>query len=195
MQLTLLRPWKRIFTVIVLLTTWAASGQSVFDYARGFAEQADKLLTDLKQGIRTFRYGVDAVEGMLKESEDKECHFKCPDGSIPKKILDYKSTPNGCGTAEIYLRPDELPHKEMNHCCNQHDICYGTCLTKKDKCDTDFRHCLDDVCHKKKGKHKELFLSCKAAAKVFHAGSQYLGCKAFKDAQRSACRCDKNYEL
>lgn len=31
-------------------------------------------------------------------------------------------------------------------CCNEHDICYGTCNKSKMTCDEDFRKCLVDYC-------------------------------------------------
>ena len=38
----------------------------------------------------------------------------------------------------------------MTSCCNAHDICYDTCNSNRDKCDDDFKKCLDVMCEKLK---------------------------------------------
>lgn len=43
--------------------------------------------------------------------------------------------------------PEEaIPLSEMTECCNQHDICYDTCNSDKEKCDFDMRRCLYKIC-------------------------------------------------
>nr|AAT92118.1 putative salivary secreted peptide [Ixodes pacificus] len=188
--------WYRLIAVVFSIATWYVSGQTIFDFARHVTHKAEGFLDELKLGLKTLRYGLNTVEGVLKESKDAECAFKCPNGSLAKPKSGYKPIPNGCGSYGLKFDESGLPHKDMNSCCNRHDICYGTCLATKDDCDSKFLGCLDSVCDKKTGKnHKDKLMSCKAAARALYAGSQYLGCKAFKDAQRQACFCNRKDEL
>lgn len=190
--------WYRIIPVAFSIIVWWASGQTLFDYARHVTHKAESFLDDVKLVIKTFRYGINTVEGVLKDSKDADCVFTCPDGSTPRPKIGYKPNPNGCGTYGLQLDPKELPHKDMNNCCNKHDVCYGTCLVRKEDCDSMFLSCLESVCVKKASrgaKDKDKLLSCKATSKAFYTGSQFLGCKAFKDAQRQSCYCGKRNEL
>ncbi|KAL1441213.1 hypothetical protein MTO96_031261 [Rhipicephalus appendiculatus] len=191
------RGWYRLIPVAVTIIAWLVSGQTIFDYARHLTHQAERYLDDIKFGIKAIRNGLNTVEDVLKDSKEPGCAYKCPDGSLPKPKIGYKADSNGCGAYGFQMEAKELPHKEMNSCCHKHDLCYGTCLADKDECDARFLSCLDIVCDKKAGRsHKDRnSQGCKAAARAFYTGSQYLGCKAYKDAQKQACYCAKKHEL
>ncbi|KAG0414547.1 hypothetical protein HPB47_008319 [Ixodes persulcatus] len=152
--------WYRLIAVVFSIATWYVSGQTIFDFARHVTHKAEGFLDELKLGLKTLRYGLNTVEGVLKESKDAECAFKCPNGLLAKPKSGYKPIPNGCGSYGLKFDESGLPHKDMNSCCNRHDICYGTCLATKDDCDSKFLGCLDSVCDKKTGKnHKDKLMS------------------------------------
>lgn len=72
--------WYRIIPVAFSIIVWWASGQTLFDYARHVTHKAESFLDDVKLVIKTFRYGINTVEGVLKDSKDADCVFTCPDG-------------------------------------------------------------------------------------------------------------------
>lgn len=46
-----------------------------------------------------------------------------------------------------YLTQESVPFiNQFIHCCDEHDICYGTCLNDKDECDLKFKKCLYKRC-------------------------------------------------
>lgn len=55
----------------------------------------------------------------------------------------------------LQIKLDNLPIKDMTKCCDDHDICYGTCGTNKDSCDLEFKRCLYRICDNKLGKIAE----------------------------------------
>lgn len=95
----------------------------------------------------------------------------------------------------LQINHEYLPLTEMTKCCDQHDICYDTCLSDKEKCDLDFKRCLYKYCDGYKNTGITIVNTCKAAAKMLYTGTTTLGCKSFVDAQKQACWCgagDKN---
>lgn len=46
------------------------------------------------------------------------------------------------------ISKEYLPTMDMEHCCNEHDLCYDTCNNDKEMCDLDFRRCLLKICDK-----------------------------------------------
>ncbi len=80
----------------------------------------------------------------------------------------------------------------FNHCCNKHDICYGTCNTPKAECDNTFRECLFSRCVEL-GKTFSFIQSyediCKEAAQVMFNSVIKLGCPAYGKAQKQECVC------
>ncbi len=55
---------------------------------------------------------------------------------------------NGCGPINLnidrFLR--EIGEEILIECCNKHDLCYDTCGKKQLICDTEFLHCMIEVC-------------------------------------------------
>lgn len=53
--------------------------------------------------------------------------------------------------------PRYIPITDLEDCCKEHDICYGTCNKNKDECDEKFKKCLYKICsHFEKMISKEL---------------------------------------
>ena len=54
-------------------------------------------------------------------------------------------------SGNIYIRrcfqiPSYVPTYKLEKCCDDHDICYGTCGKDKEKCDEKFKKCLYGIC-------------------------------------------------
>lgn len=60
----------------------------------------------------------------------------------------YTPSANGCGIVGMKISTEYLPTKDMELCCNEHDLCYDTCNNDKELCDLDFRRCLHKICDK-----------------------------------------------
>lgn len=52
--------------------------------------------------------------------------------------------PNGCGSYGLLAPAEYLP--VITTCCNEHDVCYGTCSKRKTVCDKKFLSCVLRVC-------------------------------------------------
>lgn len=74
-----------------------------------------------------------------------------------------------------------LPNNEIESCCDQHDLCYDQCGTPKQHCDLIFDNCMYNVC----GTDEK----CKKMAMIFSSATKFMGCSAYKDAQKNACLC------
>ena len=99
-----------------------------------YSKKSDnEFLEDL--GAQLFNQGANVLSG---------CKYECPSNrkKIPNKK--HEATPNGCGAYGFKLYLDHLPGIEK--CCDQHDICYGTCNKKKQYCDSAFGSCLTKYC-------------------------------------------------
>lgn len=61
----------------------------------------------------------------------------------------------------MQIAGDFLPYKELEVCCNSHDICYDTCSVtwhyRREKCDIFFKKCLANICA---SKHRTGTLLC-----------------------------------
>uniref|UniRef100_A0A090X7X9 Putative secreted salivary gland peptide n=1 Tax=Ixodes ricinus TaxID=34613 RepID=A0A090X7X9_IXORI len=168
--------WYRLIAVVFSIATWYVSGQTIFDFARHVTHKAEGFLDELKLGLKTLRYGLNTVEGVLKESKDAECAFKCPNGLLAKPRSGYKPIPNGCGSYGLKFDESGLPHKDMNSCCNRHDICYGTCLAHERTTATPSSSvAVDSVCDKKTGQESQGQADelQRPLQRALYAGSQY----------------------
>jgi secretory phospholipase A2 len=150
------------------------------------------VINDVASGVQKLGKGIRQVEEFLDATVDEECIFECPDGGKFQPNPDHKPSSNGCGSLglEDFLTADVLPLEEFVECCDDHDICYGTCGSDKDTCDLHFKKCLYKKCRAEKDsvskfKHK----GCQAGAKVLHAATTTLGCKSFINAQKENCLC------
>lgn len=89
----------------------------------------------------------------------------------------------------VKINQEYLPLVEMTKCCDQHDICYDTCNSDKEKCDLEFKRCLYKYCDGYQSSGITIVNTCKAAAKMLFTGTTALGCKSYMDAQKEACYC------
>ncbi|XP_026677852.1 uncharacterized protein LOC113466543 [Diaphorina citri] len=112
----------------------------------------------------------------------------------PVKNKYYVPKPNGCGQEGSQLS-QYFSFEELTTCCNEHDICYGTCNKLKETCDFDFRKCLYRICDQLEGKSVNsptldtISKGCKVAAKTMFTSTMTFGCKYYKAAQAQACFC------
>ncbi|KAL3227462.1 hypothetical protein MRX96_004169 [Rhipicephalus microplus] len=123
---------------------------------------------------------------------DVNCEFRCPHSLKPTPRALHESSSNGCGTEAFRLPASALPHPDFEACCNEHDICYDTCLSDKAQCDAAFDACMKRVCDTKvvSGVH-----SCVSTAHLFMSLTTSLGCEPFINSQKQACVCKPEGDL
>lgn len=113
--------------------------------------------------------------------------------SVPRAVQNKFYTPksDGCGSLGLRISTEYLPAKEMETCCNAHDICYDTCNSDKELCDLDFKRCLYKYCdsYEKSIASDLMMKGCKAAAKMLFTGTLTLGCRSYLDSQQRSCYC------
>lgn len=163
------------FNILENLKDTVLSAQNIFENA--FKKTISKVANEF--------------HGALEEAVDEECMHRCEDGSKPKKNKYYKATSNGCGVPGLTLSKEQLGSlKEMTKCCDEHDICYGTCNERKVNCDHDFKTCLFKVCSAVEGKGTDpRTKNCKSTAQLLYTAAMTLGCKFYQIAQKEACYC------
>ena len=66
--------------------------------------------------------------------------------------IDDSDQPVVCHANDKYLllQLDTSSLPQMTECCDAHDLCYDTCNKVRDKCDNDFKMCLEIMCEKLK---------------------------------------------
>lgn len=103
----------------------------------------------------------------------------------------YTPSSDGCGSLGMKINTEYLPAKEMETCCNEHDICYDTCNSDKELCDLDFKRCLYKYCdtYEKSTVGDIVVKGCKGASKMLFTGTITLGCKSYLDSQARSCHC------
>lgn len=165
--------WKIGIYVLTFVTyAYSGYGSSTIRTLRDSLIAAEAVFEDvfknaiyLAKKFRTMSEVFDAAAG----SDDK-CTFRCltskkrtpplipinspafPDPDRPPlRNKHYTPSSNGCGIAGMKISREYLPTVEMEHCCNEHDLCYDTCNNDKVMCDLDFRRCLLKICDKVTG--------------------------------------------
>ncbi|ORX99444.1 hypothetical protein K493DRAFT_109986 [Basidiobolus meristosporus CBS 931.73] len=94
------------------------------------------------------------------------------------------SSPNGCGPALI---SGIVPNFDFKTCCDQHDICYGSCNSTKTLCDNTFHSCMKNVCVAKE-ENSDSF--CAGVADLyFEALNNKLSCSIYKSSILKRCQC------
>ena len=83
---------------------------------------------------------------------------------------------NGCGSSDGVYIPDLFPH-----CCNEHDLCYGTCFRKKEDCDSEFLNCMIRNCL---ARPYLLQYNCLRRAHIFYGAVCELGDVAYANGQK-----------
>lgn len=135
--------------------------------------------------------------GSMLEDPFGDCSFACPDGSSGVPNPTYRPKQDGCGLPGLHIQNlDFEMNKDTNfvNCCNEHDVCYGTCGMKKDDCDTDFRKCMLQWCSKRHKKTEKLE-ACEKRGNIFATTTKIGGCRNYREAQKGACLCTKEDEL
>ena len=69
--------------------------------------------------------------------------FTCSNGATPTEDPNYTADSNGCGPSAF---PIAGPSFGFESCCEEHDICYGSCGTSRTQCDNDFYSCMYCIC-------------------------------------------------
>ncbi|XP_075258429.1 uncharacterized protein LOC142350440 isoform X2 [Convolutriloba macropyga] len=86
---------------------------------------------------------------LLSTPQTFQCEDLCATGERMTQIQNcqFKKMSNGCGPEKLqgtFLSEimDMLTTERTQTCCNIHDACYGTCGTKFEECESQFRRCL-----------------------------------------------------
>lgn len=121
-------------------------------------------------------------------------------GACPDRVPHpgYTAGFNGCGpegSVVTYVIPGAFGLATFTGCCNDHDICYGTCLDNKANCDSTFLTCLNHQCNVAYQQifhglpYDDLYQDCLNVASVYYAAVHFGGGSAFTAAQDGACDC------
>ncbi|KAL1123467.1 hypothetical protein AAG570_002547 [Ranatra chinensis] len=187
-----------IYALTFAAYAWSGYGSTVLGTLKDAVLSAENVFGDLLGKVNDVFHAIKNVKDTIDVTVEEECSWSCPDGVKAKQNKYYKATGNGCGPEGLQVDTNHMPSVEMTKCCNEHDICYGTCNKLKDVCDFEFRRCLYKICESMK-KEDVMLTGCKAAAKLLHSTAANLGCKFYRDAQQEACFCAipkrKYYEL
>ncbi len=91
---------------------------------------------------------------------------------------------NGCGAKDGI----KVPNLSFGQCCDDHDICFGTCSEQFGPCNSRFLGCMTQSCVKFAPVPK-LFLACNGAAASYYLAVQFFGKGAFAAATKELCDC------
>ena len=119
------------------------------------------------------------------------CQSRCPAGKKLTQVV--KPTSNGCGpgsgnpSGHINKKLGIAFLEKFQTCCNAHDVCYGTCGSIKDRCETGFLNCMTGKCNELDFFFKQIW--CKTQAKAVHTLVSNSGSMFFINEQYSKCKC------
>ena len=132
---------------------------------------------------------------------DGSAYDECPDGAKVKSLGDgslaffrtdidnFKEKEcNGCGAKGGQKFPDSyMGLVDFTGCCNDHDICYGTCGRDKGVCDKNLGDCMRSKCEQalKYVYHEKVL--CKTMADAYEKAVSDWGNSAFEAGQDSGC--------
>ncbi|XP_076346611.1 phospholipase A2 group XII isoform X2 [Tachypleus tridentatus] len=178
---------KFVILFLVSFCIYSAYAQSIMDHVKNifskFHDGVSKCVKEVVNGLRT----VEEILDVIDTATEEECNFFCPRGQQAIGNPYFSNHPNGCGTYGFQLEDNSLFSKDMEHCCNYHDVCYGTCLADKDVCDLKFKKCLYNTCDSRtKFLQAGGLKGCKGTAKLLYLATVGLGCKAYLDSQKKA---------
>ncbi|XP_013794546.1 group XIIA secretory phospholipase A2-like [Limulus polyphemus] len=192
---------KKIGLKLLILFCVSCADAQIFSSftGDGISSTIGNILRGFSVGVKEVTNGLRSIEEILDivdTAVEEECIFSCPRGQQAIRNSYFSTYPNGCGSYGFQLKDKSLSLKDMELCCNDHDVCYGTCLADKDLCDLKFKKCLYNTCDRHKKFLQEGGLKgCKGAAKLFYLATVGLGCKAYLDSQKKACICIYRNEL
>ncbi|KAK9504821.1 hypothetical protein O3M35_009001 [Rhynocoris fuscipes] len=179
-----------IYTLTFIGYIYSGYGSNVLTNLRDAVIAAEGIFGDLMGKVGDVVQKIKNVHDTIDSSIEEVCTWSCPNGGKAVKNKYHKPVANGCGPAGLEVNIENLPSPEMTKCCNEHDICYSTCNTDKEKCDIDFRKCLYKICESIKVNTDDLAnKGCKAAAKMLYTATTALGCSFYQSAQEEACFC------
>lgn len=114
---------------------------------------------------------------------------------------------NGCGSGSTAAW---VPDLDFGHCCDGHDLCYGTSISHlvlsdsfhflthftddcaggfKDKCDDSFLDCMNQSCEDDLGTVAAYLTGCFKVAQFYHDVVASMGGDAFGDSTKDRCQC------
>ncbi|XWX00327.1 hypothetical protein V2A60_008347 [Cordyceps javanica] len=108
---------------------------------------------------------------------------RCPNGQTAVSN-GLSPSANGCGAKDGIKVPD----LSFGECCNDHDICFGTCSEQFGPCNKKFLGCMVTSCARFAPVPK-LFLACNGAAATYYLAVQFFGKDAFAAATKELCDC------
>lgn len=129
---------------------------------------------------------------------------KCCEYRTTIQKEDYTPSYDGCGSGR---NEAFVPDGAFLPACIQHDICYGTCGTKRATCDNQFKQNLYSICEALEQEWRSrprydfigdlvhgsgLYLdTCKRIANTYYEVVNHLGETPFENAQNKACEWHK----
>ncbi|XP_037638306.1 group XIIB secretory phospholipase A2-like protein isoform X1 [Sebastes umbrosus] len=152
-------------------------------------------LNSIRSSFQTMHGYFDSLVE-LAGGQDGVCQYRCRHGEIPQPRPGYQlPEPNGCSSSLVGFQVNDgldLGIPAMTECCNQLDMCYDTCGTSKNACDSEFRLCLLGICSdlKKSLGFVSKVQACESMADVLHSTVGTLGCRPYMNSQRAACVCE-----
>ncbi|XP_054456469.1 group XIIB secretory phospholipase A2-like protein isoform X2 [Anoplopoma fimbria] len=153
---------------------------------------------DNSWGFSSIRYSFQTMHGYFESlvelagGQDGVCQYRCRYGEPPQPRPGYQlPEPNGCSSSLVGFQLD-LGIPAMTNCCNQLDVCYDTCGTSKEDCDSELRLCLHNICSdfKKSLGFGSKVQACESMADALHSTVGTLGCRPYMNSQRAACVCE-----
>ncbi|XP_053189098.1 group XIIB secretory phospholipase A2-like protein isoform X1 [Scomber japonicus] len=154
-------------------------------------------------GLGSIRSSFQTVHGYfdslveLVGGRDGICEYRCRYGKTPQHRPGYQiPEPNGCSTSLVGFQVNtalDLGIPAMTQCCNQLDVCYDTCGTSKNDCDSVLRSCLHGICSdlKKSLGFVSKVQACESMADAVYNTVGTLGCRPYMNSQRAACICEE----
>lgn len=127
------------------------------------------------------------VKGVVAKSPMSKIEW-CPDRK-PKP--GHKGKANGCGPeggAATRIIPNRFFKANFKPGCDFHDVCYETCLRRKEVCDVRFGEMLRAECRDAYGPGLRRNVCLQQARNYFNFVSNF-GDDAYEAAQRAACNC------
>ncbi|KAL0274564.1 UNVERIFIED_CONTAM: hypothetical protein PYX00_002663 [Menopon gallinae] len=179
-----------IYILTFLGYAWSGYGSGILVNLRDAILSAENFFGDFLGNLVEFGKRFKHVPDIFDAALDEKCKFSCPSGLEPVKNRYHKPSANGCGTDLLKFDMKQyIPTTELTQCCNNHDICYDTCNSKKEDCDADFHKCLYRLCDNIGINSESILKACKATAKLMSTSTMSLGCKSYLESQTKACYC------
>uniref|UniRef100_A0A8D9EB86 Group XIIA secretory phospholipase A2 n=1 Tax=Cacopsylla melanoneura TaxID=428564 RepID=A0A8D9EB86_9HEMI len=186
-----------VYALTFLGYVYSGYGAGLLGNLREAVLSAENIFGNVLETVVSFTKEFKHIHESLDDAAEEICKFQCPSGIKPVKNKYYEPKPNGCGQegSQVNMISQYMSFEELTTCCNEHDICYGTCNKQKETCDFDFRKCLYKICDQLEGKSvnsptlETISKGCKYAAKTAFTSTMTFGCKYYKAAQAEACFC------